>query len=728
MIPDKNENIPKQKIKIQLTSDNKCIIRSTIESAEKSKNTINKSDYSINIPDINDNDLFNISKSINSIQNDISITKTQNDGNSNLLISFSNISELNKTNFNENSINVVPGEAKTGMGVGGYSDVIDNFFKNLKNNENKENIDINKESADDIVNIKPNNKSKLSGTNITNKIINKSKEKKNVFDIEKNTKKYIKINRKENSNKINLIHHKKPFKNINSETTDNANTTNKMNIQKNNKSNFNRHIASNISSNFSFGTNNFNTNNNDITNDINASKLNPYINNNDINNVYVPFKNDDYSSPTFNIKFNFNSSELNNSNNNKNLNHKEKEKNNSIKNKNKNNSFKKKINKSIQTNENKNNDKKKVNLSYKKIELNNNNNFTNQRSFDSINLNKGFKGKSYYIKSNQKKNKGILTRLNINNNSNRINKSTKMTKKISESSLISFSSPKRIKENNLKNIHNSKSNSNSISKISRNLISTSKILVKNKSSSSRNIKSNSKTKTSYSNLSHVSNLKQTTDMIKNANTEKIKIKLLTKDKKTQSAKCLNTKNLLRKSPNQSVNKFSYLNNNQNKSRTKNNSKEKIMKENIFKTSLNTYRKSEQDNHKNNNTIHLLYKHNNSKNKDKSKNNSLIYNRKRNINNGCNKIINSSNNSSINKSLHSYNDGISKKHISIYNIFIPKLNQNKKNGIRINNNKQLLNKNFVVIQNFSRYKKKSDFFNKNKNNNTYINNNSNYYVN
>ena len=133
--------------------------------------------------------LFNISKSINSIQNDISITKTQNDGNSNLLISFSNISELNKTNFNENSINGVPGEAKTGMGVGGYSDVIDNFFKNLKNNENKENIDINKESADDIVNIKPNNKSKLSGTNITNKIINKSKEKKNVFDIEKNTKK-----------------------------------------------------------------------------------------------------------------------------------------------------------------------------------------------------------------------------------------------------------------------------------------------------------------------------------------------------------------------------------------------------------------------------------------------------------------------------------------------------------------------------------------------------------
>ena len=312
MIPDKNENIQKQKIKIQLTSDNKCIIRSTIESAEKSKNTINKSDYSINIPDINDNDLFNISKSINSIQNDISITKTQNDGNSNLLISFSNISELNKTNFNENSINGVPGEAKTGMGVGGYSDVIDNFFKNLKNNENKENIDINKESADDIVNIKPNNKSKLSGTNITNKIINKSKEKKNVFDIEKNTKKYIKINRKENSNKINLIHHKKPFKNINSETTDNINIINKMNIQKNNKSNFNRHIASNISSNFSFGTNNFNTNNNDITNDINASKLNPYINNNDINNVYVPFKNDDYSSPTFNIKFNFNSSELNN--------------------------------------------------------------------------------------------------------------------------------------------------------------------------------------------------------------------------------------------------------------------------------------------------------------------------------------------------------------------------------------------------------------------------------
>ena len=61
MIPSKNDINCSQKIKIQLTSDNKCIIKSTIESADKSKGTINKSEYSINIPDlkdINDNELL----------------------------------------------------------------------------------------------------------------------------------------------------------------------------------------------------------------------------------------------------------------------------------------------------------------------------------------------------------------------------------------------------------------------------------------------------------------------------------------------------------------------------------------------------------------------------------------------------------------------------------------------------------------------------------------------
>ena len=108
MIPSKNEPSSHQKIKIQLTSDNKCIIKSTIESADKSKATLNKSEYSINIPDlkdINDNELLTLSKSLTNNQNN------DNEDNSNLLISFSNISELNKTkdggiNIRENKENI----------------------------------------------------------------------------------------------------------------------------------------------------------------------------------------------------------------------------------------------------------------------------------------------------------------------------------------------------------------------------------------------------------------------------------------------------------------------------------------------------------------------------------------------------------------------------------------------------------------------------------------------
>ena len=94
MIPSKNDSNHTQKIRIQLTSDNKCIIKSTLESEEKSKCTINKSEYSINIPDlkdVNNNKLPTLSKNLTYNQN------YDNEGNSNLLISFSNISELNKT-------------------------------------------------------------------------------------------------------------------------------------------------------------------------------------------------------------------------------------------------------------------------------------------------------------------------------------------------------------------------------------------------------------------------------------------------------------------------------------------------------------------------------------------------------------------------------------------------------------------------------------------------------
>ena len=139
---------------------------------------------------------------------------------------------------------------------------------------------------------------------------------------------------------------------------------------------------------------------------------------------------------------------------------------------------------------------------------------------------------------------------------------------------------------------------------------------------------------------------------------------------------------------------------------------------IAKTSLNSYRNSSHDEDES------------IKTKKKS---SLIYSRKRNINERYNKLFNNlSNNSSkdsskiyysvSNHSLHSSdkNKNGSKKYVSINNnVTGPKLNQ-KKNLIY---NK--FNKKFVAIQNFDKYKKKSVFFYKNKKNEANIN--SNYYI-
>ena len=192
MIPSKNDINCSQKIKIQLTSDNKCIIKSTLESAEKSKGTINKSEYSINIPDlkdINDNELLTLSKSLTNNQ------INENEANSNLLISFSNISELNKTGDKDQSLII-------GTGIG------DNSQKKIFL-ENKENININNKQsfdsfnnynnnnmsdANDLVNINFNDKSKCS--DLSNK--NNSISNRNNNSINKRKKK------KENSNNVNF--------------------------------------------------------------------------------------------------------------------------------------------------------------------------------------------------------------------------------------------------------------------------------------------------------------------------------------------------------------------------------------------------------------------------------------------------------------------------------------------------------------------------------------------
>ena len=210
MIPSKNDTNCPQKIKIQLTSDNKCIIKSTIESADKSKGTINKSEYSINIPDlkdINDNELLTLSKSLTNNQNN------DNEDNSNLLISFSNISELNKTK--DGGINI---------------------------RENKENIDSN-----NILNNINNKQSFDSFSNYNNKSKDKLKENSNIINFKKN------INKKNISKNRNyIICSKKVFQNMKSVNTDNLNILHKID-QKESKEKNNNNITSNHNANFTFG-------------------------------------------------------------------------------------------------------------------------------------------------------------------------------------------------------------------------------------------------------------------------------------------------------------------------------------------------------------------------------------------------------------------------------------------------------------------------------------------
>ena len=248
IIPSRNDNCNNNnnhKIKIQLTSDNKCIIKSTLESAEKSKNTINKSEYSINIPDIkdiNDNELLTLSKS--NINN-------ENDTNSNLLISFSNISELNKTGDN--------------------SFLFADKIKKL--NENKENMNNNLDSFNnDIVNINFNDKSKCPDNS-------KSKDEKKgnnkIINFKKN------IIKKVEPNKNNIINCKKVFKNIKPVNSDGVCIIKKKESKEINNNNF----IPNHYQNFSFAGNN--------------------------NNCNDFIKNDDYISPTFNVKINYNSLESN---------------------------------------------------------------------------------------------------------------------------------------------------------------------------------------------------------------------------------------------------------------------------------------------------------------------------------------------------------------------------------------------------------------------------------
>ena len=110
MIPNvNNNNNNNNQIKIQLTKDDKCIIETKSGSPIKSPNT-KKYDFSINedmslsksSSIINYNNSKNISKqkiSNSSINNKDNTIKKDLENNSNILLSFSNISDITKFNY-----------------------------------------------------------------------------------------------------------------------------------------------------------------------------------------------------------------------------------------------------------------------------------------------------------------------------------------------------------------------------------------------------------------------------------------------------------------------------------------------------------------------------------------------------------------------------------------------------------------------------------------------------
>ena len=184
-----------------------------------------------------------------------------------------------------------------------------------------------------------------------------------------------------------------------------------------------------------------------------------------------------------------------------------------------------------------------------------------------------------------------------------------------------------------------------------------------------------------------------------------KIKIINKEKNMSISSENSKNNTQRKSPILNINKFDLIS---KKCKTqkklskriidkslKKEKKEKI-EEKIAKTSINSCRNS-------NNDINESIK--------TKKETSLIYKRKRNINERYKKLYN--NNSSINSSKDSARiyysiQSIEKEKEKEKNKIIePKLKQNNKNNIYYKCNKK-----FVAIQNFSRYQKKSVLFYKN----------------
>ena len=290
----------------------------------------NKKDNSINSDNSRKNQNY-----LNEINNkEESIINIDDD---NLLISFSNISELNKTNINkENKSQYEKSNNKDNTNICNYFEFTpenNNNNNNLINNNGTGNNDIKKKNLNYIFNIlnsdkksnsqiNSDNNDKVKITqdnnikNVDNSICSCNKKiydnsnfnfssLKDMSDIQyKNSNKKENVNTKknykiENTKTINIINSndkkdkiKYEINNVNNIEIINKTKTNKENIKKLNDVNNTKHLA-----NFSFGINNFNI----ITNNGKNSNGNNHINydENKMNNIIE--NNDEYFSPKFSI-------------------------------------------------------------------------------------------------------------------------------------------------------------------------------------------------------------------------------------------------------------------------------------------------------------------------------------------------------------------------------------------------------------------------------------------
>ena len=409
MIPNVNNlNNFNNQIKIQLTTDNKCLIQALSESPIKSQATLQKEDFSLN-------EDMSLSKSNNSLYNNVNNNNSQNeskpivmnsnkknsnndfDSNSNLLISFSNISEVTKNNNNDCSMTRINSNKNNSIIMNKEKDFVKNINNNIigdknltiNNIANFEGNSIISNNNFFIINEKNNInsiKTPLRNINQNNKMVNQNKtsnkkeyiNKKLLNAFNKNDLSEISCgninlnlnveDKSENYDKVNFVYSDKKcddnsiqlnFKNIESKEEEKKNGSDykknnvkcfkNCSVQKNEEINIiqinpnkentikntkiidkrrQNEIVPKHCTNFTFtGTiknnnklkdleinNIMNKDNQDKQKSANLNIFQNLINTHTISNTNTLDMNDDYVSPTFNLKLNYNSLDKNNNN------------------------------------------------------------------------------------------------------------------------------------------------------------------------------------------------------------------------------------------------------------------------------------------------------------------------------------------------------------------------------------------------------------------------------